>query len=229
MRRVISQSTWRKLMVTFVAIVGFVLVYEVTMFDSRDAAREGGDPSATAAGARLDFSATAYCKGTTTASGVGVRTGIAASDPGILPVGSVVNVTTDDVKYNGVYTIMDTGPKVQGRLLDIYMWSCHEALAFGRKPVQVTVLRLGWNPNASSPSLIDRLFRRREAARRTAPPPEPPTAPNGSNGVDDPISATESAIDAKETANVEPSDPAPSDAPLAPSSPFAPVAPTSAP
>src|SRR5688572_13614542 len=124
---------------------------------------------------------------------------------------------------------MDTGPKVQGRLLDIYMWSCHEALAFGRKPVQVTVLRLGWNPNASSPSLIDRLFRRREAARKTAPPPEPPTAPNGSNGVDDAISATESAIGAKESANVEPSDPTPSDAPLAPSSPFAPVAPTTAP
>ena len=173
----ISQSTGRRLLVTFVAIVGIVLVYEVTMFDSRDAAREAGNPTAPAAGARLDFSATAYCKGTTTASGVGVRTGIAASDPALLPVGSVVNVTTDDVKYNGVYTIMDTGPKVQGRILDIYMWSCHEALAFGRKPVQVTVLRLGWDPNASSPSLIDRLFRRREAARNAAPPPTPPPAP----------------------------------------------------
>jgi hypothetical protein len=61
---------------------------------------------------------------------------------------------------------MDTGPKVQGRILDLYMWSCHEALDFGRKAVQVTVLRLGWSPSASSPGLIDRLFRRREAARR---------------------------------------------------------------
>ena len=177
MKLVISQSTWRRLVVTCVAIVGIVLVYEVTMFDSRDAAREGGDPTALAAGAQIDFSATAYCKGTTTASGVEVRTGIAASDPAILPVGSVVNVTTNNVKYNGVYTIMDTGPRVQGRLLDIYMWSCHEALAFGRKPVQVTVLRLGWNPNASSPSLIDRLFRRREAVRNAAPPPTPPPTP----------------------------------------------------
>jgi hypothetical protein len=64
---------------------------------------------------------------------------------------------------------MDTGPKVQGRILDLYMWSCHEALAFGRKQVEVTVLRLGWNPAASSPGLIDRLFRRREAAKRAAP------------------------------------------------------------
>ena len=161
------------MMVTLVAVVGFVLVYEVTMFDSRDASRAGVvDPTAPAAGARLQFSATAYCKGTTTASGVGVRTGIAASDPALLPVGSVVSVTTDDTKYNGVYTIMDTGPRVQGRVLDLYMWSCHEALAFGRKLIQITVLRLGWNPSASSPGLIDRLFRRREAARRE--PPAPP-------------------------------------------------------
>ena len=36
MRLVISRSVWRKLMVTSVAIVGFVLAYEVSMFDSRE-------------------------------------------------------------------------------------------------------------------------------------------------------------------------------------------------
>ena len=174
MRLVISRSVWRKLMVTFVAIVGFVLAYEVSMFDSRDEAPPGiVDPTVPAAGSRQLFTATAYCKGTTTASGVGVRTGIAASDPSLLPVGSVVNVTTGKTKYNGVYTIMDTGPRVQGRLLDLYMWSCHEALAFGRQQIELTVLRLGWNPNASTPSLIDRLFRRREAEAKTLPPPPP--------------------------------------------------------
>lgn len=175
MRLVISRSVWRKLMVTSVAIVGFVLAYEVSMLDSRNEAPQGIiDPSGPAAGARQLFTATAYCKGTTTASGVVVRTGIAASDPALLPVGSVVNVTTGNTKYNGVYTIMDTGPKVHGRLLDLYMWSCHEALAFGRQQIELTVLRLGWNPNASTPSLIDRLFRRREAAAKTLPPPPPP-------------------------------------------------------
>ena len=177
MRLVISRSVWRKLMVTSVAIVGFVLAYEVSMFDSREEAPPGiVDPTVPAAGSRQLFTATAYCKGTTTASGVGVRTGIAASDPALLPVGSVVNVTTGRTKYNGVYTIMDTGPSVQGRLLDLYMWSCHEALAFGRQQIELTVLRLGWNPNASTPSLIDRLFRRREAAAKTPPPP-PPSLP----------------------------------------------------
>ena len=51
-------------------------------------------------------------------------------------------------------------------ILDLYIWSCHEALEFGRRRIEVTVLRLGWDPRASSPSLIDRLFRRRELARR---------------------------------------------------------------
>ena len=175
MRHVISRSVGRKLMVTLIAIVGFVLVYEVGTFDSREEAPPGlVDPTRPAAGSRQLFTATAYCKGTTTTSGVEVRTGIAASDPALLPVGSVVNVTTGHSKYNGVYTIMDTGPKVQGRLLDLYMWSCHEALAFGRQEIELTVLRLGWNPNASTPSLVDRLFRRREAARKTVAPVLPP-------------------------------------------------------
>lgn len=177
MPRVISRSVGRKLMVTLVAIVGFVLAYEISMSDSRNEAPPGAvDPTRPAAGSRQLFSATAYCKGTTTASGVGVRTGIAASDPALLPVGSVINITTGNAKYNGVYTIMDTGPKVQGRIIDVYMWSCHEALAFGRQQIELTVLRLGWNPNQSTPSLVDRLFRHREAARN-APPPLPPPPP----------------------------------------------------
>jgi 3D (Asp-Asp-Asp) domain-containing protein len=173
--RILSNSLWRKGLALFIAMVGFVLLYETRIFDSRYAAfqrilSEAGQPPP---GSRLNFSATAYCKGSTTASGVTVRTGVAAADPQLLPVGSVVNVATGVPKYNGVYTIMDTGPQVQGRELDLYMWSCHEALAFGRKSIDVTVLRLGWDPQASSPRLIDRLFRRREASRKV-PPPEPP-------------------------------------------------------
>jgi 3D (Asp-Asp-Asp) domain-containing protein len=176
MKRVLSRSNSRRLVVMMVVIGGLLLTYEVT---TSDLLPWGGlahvvDPSAPVPGARLDFSATAYCKGKTTASGAEVRTGIAAADDAILPVGSVVNVATDNLRYNGVYTIMDTGPRVQGRLLDLYMWNCHEALAFGRKPIQVTVLRLGWNPQASTPGLIDRLFRRRERARTDVPPPAAP-------------------------------------------------------
>ena len=178
MRRIISRSAWRQLLVVLVAIVGFVLLYEIQMFDSTYATwtsmlSEGRAP---AAGERLNYSATAYCKGTTTASGVNPRTGVAAADPALLPVGSVINVAAGDPKYSGVYTVMDTGPRVQGRILDLYMWNCSEALRFGRKEVELTVLRLGWNPQASSPGLIRRLFRGREAVRRIPPPDPPPPA-----------------------------------------------------
>jgi 3D (Asp-Asp-Asp) domain-containing protein len=168
----LSRSIRRKIVATIVVSVGFVFVYETTIRDSRYAARQAMSSQATGTplpGTRLMFQATAYCKGTTTASGVNVRTGIAAADPDILPVGSVISINTGDTKYSGIYTIMDTGPAVQGRILDVYMWSCYEALAFGRKQVQVTVLRLGWNPRASTPGIIDTLFRSRQVKKDTDP------------------------------------------------------------
>jgi 3D (Asp-Asp-Asp) domain-containing protein len=172
----LSRSTGRKIVATTTAAVTFAFLYEVTTLDSRYAARQAevresdGRPIP---GARLRFTATAYCKGTTTASGVNVRTGIAAADPDLLPVGSVVQVDRLDDKHNGIYTIMDTGPRVQGRHIDIYTWSCYEALALGRRNIQLVVLRLGWNPRASTPRFIDRLFRQREQTL-DATPAEPP-------------------------------------------------------
>ena len=173
--RVISGSLRRKVLALVIAITGFVFLYETRIIDSTALQSLMGDRTPDA-GSRLPFSATAYCKGHTTASGTPPRTGIAAADAQLLPVGSVLNVGTGDPRYNGVYTVMDTGPKVQGRLLDLYMWSCHEALKFGRRQVQVTVLRLGWDPKASSPGLIDRLFRGREVRRRIPDPEAPPPA-----------------------------------------------------
>jgi 3D (Asp-Asp-Asp) domain-containing protein len=173
--RLISGSLWREVLALVIAVTGFVFLYETRIIDSTALQSLMGDRTPSA-GSRLPFSATAYCKGHTTASGAKVRTGIAAADARLLPVGSVLNVGTGDPRYTGVYTVMDTGPAVQGRLLDLYMWNCHEALRFGRRQVQVTVLRLGWDPKASSPSLIDRLFRGREIRRRIPDPEAPPPA-----------------------------------------------------
>ena len=175
----LAHSLWRKLALTIVVGGGVVWLYEVTVLDSRFAAvQNANDPAPPSPGARLLFSATAYCKGTTTASGVNVRSGIAAADPDLLPVGSVVQVDAPGARYDGVYTVMDTGPRVQGRHVDLYMWSCHEALRFGRTAIRIVVLRLGWNPTHSAPGLVDSLFKRRETAAREAPlPSPPPTAP----------------------------------------------------
>jgi 3D (Asp-Asp-Asp) domain-containing protein len=164
---IIARSLWRKGAVTVVAVGGFVSLYEVTTLDSRYAARQATLREATALpapGVRLAFSATAYCKGVTTASGVAAQSGVAAADPELLPVGSVVEVDADDPRYSGIYAIMDTGPAVQGRHVDIYMWSCNEALRFGRRPIHLTVLRLGWSPRATSPNFMERLFSSSEPA-----------------------------------------------------------------
>lgn len=186
-RFALAPSLLRKAVATVLAVVAFVFLYEVTSDDAVWPWRNEQvvDPSRPQPGAQLQFSATAYCRGNTTASGVEVRTGIAAADPAILPVGSVVTVTTDNQRYNGVYTVMDTGPAVKGRLIDLYLWSCTEARTFGRKQVQVNILRLGWNPNNSTPGLVDRLFRRQGRPRAVqdiveSPPPAsvaPETAP----------------------------------------------------
>lgn len=147
----------------------FVVLHEIQTRDSKSEASVTTITETVAmphAGARLMFSATAYCKGETTASGVGVRTGIAAADPAILPVGSVVRLETPNPRYSGVWTVMDTGPAVRGRSVDLYLWSCKEALQFGRRKVRLSVLRLGWNPENSIPGLVDTLFRKREAESR---------------------------------------------------------------
>ena len=176
----ITRSHLRKGTALVVAIGAFVLVYETRMLDShRVAELLLGEETTVGPGAPLQFGVTAYCKGSTTASGVRVRTGIAAADPALLPVGSVIDVEVGDTKYNGVYTVMDTGPAVKGRTLDLYIWSCHEALEFGRRRARVTVLRLGWDPKASAPTLVDRLFRRREAARARRIAEEASAPPRG--------------------------------------------------
>jgi 3D (Asp-Asp-Asp) domain-containing protein len=158
---IISGRFWRQTIVTMVAAGCFASLYEVTALDSKYAARHAVLRESTALpapGARLAFSATAYCKGLTTVSGVAVQSGIVAADPELLPVGSIVEVESDLTKYSGTYTVLDTGPAVQGRQIDVYMWSCYEALAFGRRPIHLNVMRLGWNPKATTPLFMDRFF-----------------------------------------------------------------------
>jgi 3D (Asp-Asp-Asp) domain-containing protein len=156
----LTQSIRLKLVATTLAVTGFVLLYDATVIDSRKSteAAVAADKAAPTAGAKLKFIATAYCKGQTTASGVGVTTGIAAADKRLLPEGSVIEIDgipgrADSLadRYRGIYTVMDTGPSVNGRHVDLYLWSCYEALEFGKRDAIVTILRLGWHPKNSRP------------------------------------------------------------------------------
>jgi 3D (Asp-Asp-Asp) domain-containing protein len=170
---------WRRAFPSVLLVSGFVLLYEATVSDSRYGSRQaellrGGVKAIP--GTRFQFKATAYCKGQTTASGVAVRSGIAAADPEILPVGSVIQADFESNQHDGLYTVMDTGPEVQGNEIDVYMWSCFDALRFGRQDVHLVVLRLGWNPKDTTP-LMDTLFHRRIPFVRADDEPQQPPAP----------------------------------------------------
>src|ERR1051325_6392945 len=128
---ILTGRFWRQTFVSVVAATCFASLYEVTALDSKYAARLADlreNTSLPAPGARLAFTATAYCKGLQTTSGVAVQNGIAAADPVLLPVGSVVRIDSAERRHDGIYTVLDTGPSIQGRELDLYIWNCNEAL-----------------------------------------------------------------------------------------------------
>lgn len=90
------------------------------------------------------FTATAFSVSGTTAKGNDTKAGTAAADPSIIPLGSKVRVTGAG-PYSGVYVVTDTGRKVAGRKIDLFIPSAAEAKAFGRKPVRVEILTAGDN------------------------------------------------------------------------------------
>jgi len=87
------------------------------------------------------FRATAYCLRGRTATGGGVRRGIVAADPRVLPMGSRIQLNAG--AYSGTYVVADTGGAIKGRILDIWVPSCSEANRFGRRTVHVT--KIGGN------------------------------------------------------------------------------------
>ena len=94
-----------------------------------------GSVRSTAAGS---FTATAYCLRGRTAMGHGVRKGIIAADPRVLRLGSRVQLGAG--AHSGEYLVSDTGGRIKGRKIDIWMASCAEARRFGRRTVQIAPL-----------------------------------------------------------------------------------------
>ena len=87
----------------------------------------------------MTFQATAYCHGVLTAAGTRVRAGVVAADPSVLPLGTRIRVTRSG-GYDGTYTVLDTGSQVRGPRLDLFIPNCHDARAFGRRTVVVSVI-----------------------------------------------------------------------------------------
>jgi 3D (Asp-Asp-Asp) domain-containing protein len=85
--------------------------------------------------------ATAYCDSGPTKSGVRAQDGVVAADSRLFPIGTVLEIVAPGKRYAGVYTVMDTGSNIKGRVIDIFMPSCQNARRFGRRKVRVRIVR----------------------------------------------------------------------------------------
>lgn len=124
--------------------------HRLTGQDPGQERRVGGEPSAEleapsapmlGLGETRTFEATAYALQGVTRNGVYVRRGVIAADPRILPLGSIVQLTSD--QYSGVYRVHDTGGLIKGEIIDLWVPTSQEARQFGRRKVKIQVLKLG--------------------------------------------------------------------------------------
>src|SRR5512142_248436 len=92
----------------------------------------------------MRFVATADAVRGTTAKGTVTHRGVVAADPRVLPLGSLIRVKGVGA-YSGTYAVTDTGSKVTGRKIDIFMPTAREAKRFGRRLVSVLILHRGNN------------------------------------------------------------------------------------
>ncbi len=101
-------------------------------------------PNTTVDGPRggSSFTATAYCAGSVTATGARpVNKKTIAADPAVLPMGSRIRLTRLGQSYDGVYTVNDTGGRIKGRRIVLYIRDCREAVRFGRRSATVSLLQ----------------------------------------------------------------------------------------
>jgi 3D (Asp-Asp-Asp) domain-containing protein len=63
--------------------------------------------------------ATAYSQAGITASGTHTQRGVVAADPQVLPLGTLIRIKGPGV--SGTYLVTDTGRRIDGREIDIFM------------------------------------------------------------------------------------------------------------
>ena len=97
----------------------------------------------------MRFHATAYAIKGRTASGSKARPGIVAADPAVLPLGTRIRVAEAGA-YNGEYVVTDTGRRIDGREIDIYLANKAEAKRFGHRTVTVEVIEYGDGKRAAA-------------------------------------------------------------------------------
>lgn len=66
-----------------------------------------------------------------------------AVDPSIIPLGSIVYISSDFPDITGYYKAEDTGSVIKGKKIDIFMDNHSACLQFGKRNVFVTVVNEG--------------------------------------------------------------------------------------
>ncbi len=95
------------------------------------------------------YVATAYSVRGKTASSESTHRHVVAADTDVLPLGSRIKIRRAG-RYSGEYVVADTGTKIVGRKLDIYIPNQRECVRFGSKRVRVRVVQLGDGTRATT-------------------------------------------------------------------------------
>ena len=91
---------------------------------------------------RYRVKATAFATSGVTKAGGDTHFGIVAADPALLPLGTRIRVRGAG-RYSGTYIVTDTGSRINGREIDIYIPNRAEAKRFGERMVHIQVLKWG--------------------------------------------------------------------------------------
>lgn len=95
------------------------------------------------------FVATAFCHGSPrctirskgiTATGTKVAKGVIAVDKRVIKLGSKVQIV-EPKEYAGTYRAEDTGGKIKGNRIDIWMDTQRKAMTFGKRTIKLIILK----------------------------------------------------------------------------------------
>ena len=131
-----------------VALKNPAIQFKMTPIELKLDSRPFADPTLELSEAAKNFQATAYALQGRTRSGAYTRRGVIAADPRVIPLGSVVQIKTPG--YSGLYTVHDTGKRIKGNVIDVWVGSPKEARFFGRRQIKLHVLRLGPKPKTDN-------------------------------------------------------------------------------
>lgn len=105
-------------------------------------------------GERVAVEITSYCLRGMTRRDNWAREGIVAADPRIFPLGRYIELFVDG-RYYGRFLVDDTGGKIIGPIIDVWMDSCRKSRIFGRRQGAAVLLPRRATSRADSTARAD--------------------------------------------------------------------------